>query len=92
MIELDYALIDGKFEFNCELSDVVVFVEDVSFNWSFILWSLFGIVVVNIFQNVTVDNDRVYYLIKEYLEILLKVLYNQFKKRLLLKPQLLHCG
>ena len=48
MVELDYALIDGKFEFNCELSDVVVFVEDVSFNWSFILWSLFGIVVVGL--------------------------------------------
>ena len=33
-----------------------------------ILLGLFGIVVVNIFQNVTVDNDRVYYLIKESTE------------------------
>ena len=33
-----------------------------------VLLGLFGIVVVNIFQNVTVDNDRVYYLIKESTE------------------------
>ena len=33
-----------------------------------ILLGLFGIVVVNLFQNVTVDNDRVYYLIKESTE------------------------
>jgi len=33
-----------------------------------IILGLFGIVVVNIFQNVTVDNDRVYYLIKESTE------------------------
>ena len=33
-----------------------------------VLLGLFGIVVVNIFQNVTVDNDRVYYLIKETTE------------------------
>ena len=30
-----------------------------------IVLGLFGIVVINIFQNVTVDNDRVYYLLKE---------------------------
>ena len=30
-----------------------------------IILGLFGIVVINVFQNVTVDNDRVYYLIKE---------------------------
>ena len=29
---------------------------------------LFGIVVVNIFQNITVDNDRTYYVIKEATE------------------------
>ena len=33
-----------------------------------IVLGLFGIVVINIFQNVTVDNDRVYYLIKESTE------------------------
>ena len=33
-----------------------------------ILLGLIGIVVVNVFQNVTVDNDRVYYLIKESAE------------------------
>ena len=33
-----------------------------------VVLGLFGIVVVNIFQNVTVDNDRVYYLIKESTE------------------------
>lgn len=33
-----------------------------------IVLGLFGIVVINIFQNVTVDNDRVYYLIKETTE------------------------
>ena len=33
-----------------------------------ILLGLFGIVVVNLFQNVTIDNDRVYYLIKESTE------------------------
>ncbi len=33
-----------------------------------IILGLFGIVVVNLFQNVTVDNDRVYYLIKESTE------------------------
>ena len=33
-----------------------------------VILGLFGIVVVNIFQNVTVDNDRVYYLIKESTE------------------------
>lgn len=33
-----------------------------------VLLGLFGIVVVNVFQNVTVDNDRVYYLIKESTE------------------------
>lgn len=30
-----------------------------------VVLGLFGILVVNLFQNVTVDNDRVYYLIKE---------------------------
>ena len=33
-----------------------------------VILGIFGIVVVNIFQNVTVDNDRVYYLIKESTE------------------------
>ena len=33
-----------------------------------IVLGLFGVVVVNLFQNVTVDNDRVYYLIKESTE------------------------
>lgn len=33
-----------------------------------VLLGLFGVVVVNLFQNVTVDNDRVYYLIKESTE------------------------
>ena len=33
-----------------------------------VILGLFGIVVVNIFQNVTIDNDRVYYLIKESTE------------------------
>jgi len=33
-----------------------------------VILGLFGIVVINIFQNVTVDNDRVYYLIKESTE------------------------
>lgn len=33
-----------------------------------VVLGLFGIVVVNLFQNVTVDNDRVYYLIKESTE------------------------
>ena len=33
-----------------------------------VILGLFGIVVVNIFQNVTVDNDRIYYLIKESTE------------------------
>ena len=33
-----------------------------------IVLGLFGIVVINIFQNVTVDNDRIYYLIKETTE------------------------
>ncbi len=30
-----------------------------------IILGLFGIVIINIFQKSTVDNDRVYYLIKE---------------------------
>ena len=33
-----------------------------------IVLGLFGVVVVNLFQNVTVDNERVYYLIKESTE------------------------
>lgn len=33
-----------------------------------VVLGLFGIVVINVFQNVTVDNDRVYYLIKESTE------------------------
>ena len=33
-----------------------------------VVLGLFGIVVINIFQNVTVDNDRIYYLIKESTE------------------------
>lgn len=33
-----------------------------------VVLGLFGIVVVNLFQNVTIDNDRVYYLIKESTE------------------------
>ena len=33
-----------------------------------IVLGLFGVVVVNLFQNVTVDNDRIYYLIKESTE------------------------
>ena len=33
-----------------------------------IVLGLFGIVIVNLFQNVTVDNDRVYYVIKESTE------------------------
>ena len=33
-----------------------------------IVLGLFGIVVVNLFQNVTVDNDRIYYLLKESTE------------------------
>ena len=33
-----------------------------------ILLGLFGVVVVNLFQNVTVDNDRIYYLLKETTE------------------------
>ena len=33
-----------------------------------VVLGLFGVVVINIFQNVTVDNDRMYYLIKESTE------------------------
>ena len=33
-----------------------------------VVLGLLGIVIVNLFQNVTVDNDRIYYLLKESTE------------------------
>ena len=50
LVALDYTLEDGKFVFNCELTDVVVFVEEVeeasSFNWMILVWSMVGLIVV----------------------------------------------
>ena len=49
LVALDYTVVDGKFVFDCELTDVVVFVEEMeekSFNWAILVWSLVGLLVV----------------------------------------------
>ena len=51
LVALDYTTEDGKFVFNCELTDVVVFVDEATeesnnFNWMILVWSLVGLIVV----------------------------------------------
>ncbi len=49
LVALDYTTEDGKFVFNCQLTDVVVFVEEVEeegFNWKILVWSMVGLLVV----------------------------------------------